>query len=156
MDEFEMRDELRAKRMNIKTFDDLVAFLKDVELNYGNGYGHAPRAIAQAALAVGHYLAGRYGITGFQASCVMWDFICDWQYPSNKSGLKIVNYDNMLYPQYAYKFGKTISTGTWLSIQEEAKARLAERGGAHPDVKAHWESIVAGRIPFGYVISDER
>ena len=156
MDEFEMRDELREKRQNIKTFDDLVVFLKDVETNYGNGYGHAPRAIAQASLAVAWYLAKVYGITRFQADFVMWDFIRDWSFRSDKCGLKIVDYNNMLYPQYNYKFQKTIPSSTWDAIQNEAKKNLEERDGAHPNVRAHWESIVAGKIPFGYTVSDER
>lgn len=155
MDEFAMRDELREKRKNIKTFDELVEFLKDVEKNYGDGYGEAPRAIAQACLAVAWYLANRYGITGFQAGCVMWDFISDWMYSNNRCGMKIVDYDDMLYPQYSYKFGRTITTSTWNSIREEAKKRLEDSEYAHPDVIAHWKSIVAGRIPFGYVISDD-
>lgn len=155
MDEFEMRDELREKRKNIKSFEDLTAFLKDVEENYGNGYGDAPRAIAQAAVAVAWHLADVYGITGFQAGFVMWDFIRDWNYSSNKCGMKITDYDNMLYPQYGYKFEKTISTDTWHALKEEAKKRLAERGEVHPNVKAHWENIVAGNVPFGYTVSDE-
>ena len=85
----------------------------------------------------------------------MWDFIRDWTYSNNKCGMKITDYDDMLYPQYGYKFEKTISTDTWHAIQEEAKKRLAETDYAHPNVKAHWESIIAGNIPFGYTISDE-
>lgn len=155
MDEFKMRDELREKRKNIKTFDELVEFLKDVEKNYGNGYGEAPRAIAQACLAVAWYLANRYGITGFQAGFVMWDFIRDWTYSSNKCGMKIVDYDDMLYPQYSYKFQKTIRTDTWQSIQEEAKNKLSKADYVHPTVKAHWERIASGVVPFGYTISDD-
>ena len=30
----------------------------------------------------------------------MWDFIIDWMYTSNQCGLRIVDYDDMLYPQY--------------------------------------------------------
>lgn len=158
MNEFEMRDELRAKRKNINTLEDLTAYLKDIEDNYGNGYGCAPRAIAQAAVGVAWYFAGKFGITGFQAGFVMWDFIRDWSYSNNKCGMRMVDYDNMLYPQYGYKFEKTISTDTWHAIQEEAKNRLAEKCeyDVHPNVKAHWESIVAGNIPFGYTVSDER
>ena len=160
MNEFEMRDELLEKRKNIKSFEDLTAFLEDVKTNYGNGYGDAPRAIAQASLAVAWYLAGEYGITGFQADFVMWDFIRDWSFTANQCGLKIVDYDDMLYPQYSYKFQKTISSSTWRALQNEAKKRLegdASRGYyAHPDVTAHWKSIVAGRVPFGYVISYEQ
>ena len=44
--EFAVRDELREKRGSIKTFDELVEFLKDVKENYNSGYGEAPRAMA--------------------------------------------------------------------------------------------------------------
>ena len=106
--EFKIRDELVAKRKEIKTFDDLVVFLKDVNDNYGYGYGEAPRAMAQAALAVAWYLSSEFGITGFQAGFVMWDFIQGWTKTHNECGLKLVDYDDMLYPQYDYKFEKFV------------------------------------------------
>ena len=158
MNEFELRDGLAEKRKEIKTFEDLAEFLKYVEENCNCGYGEAPRAMAQASLAVAWYLADKFGITGFQAGCVMWDFICDWMYRSNKAGLKIVDYDNMLYPQYEYKFEKTITPSIWESIQKTARERLEEDGAhgyrAHPDVRAHWRSIADGNLPFGYSVKD--
>lgn len=152
--EFVLRDELREKRANIKTFEELTAFLEYVEKNCNSGYGEAPRAMAQASLAVAWYLADKFGITGFQAGCVMWDFVCGWNYRNNECGLKITDYDDMLYPQYAYKFAKTIRSSVWTELQKEARKRLAERGSAHPAVVAHWQSIVDGVVPFGYTVSD--
>ena len=155
MGEFDIRDELREKRGNIKTFEDLTAFLKDVEENYNCGYGSAPRAMAQASLAVAWYLADKFGITGFQAGFVMWDFILDWNYKSNKCGMRLVDYDDMLYPQYGDEFGKVIQDDVWNSLQEQAKKNLeeCENGrNAHPDVIAHWKSIVDGVVPFGYTV----
>lgn len=153
--EFELRDELREKRKNINNFDELVEFLKYVKDNCNCGYGEAPRAMAQASVAVARYLAGEFGITGFQAGFVMWDFIEDWQFTHNKCGLRIIDYDNMLYPQYDHKFEKTIRSSTWTSLQEAAKDRLEESPGAHPEVRAHWESIVNGQVPFGYRVEEE-
>ena len=154
--EFEIRDELREKRKNIKEFEDLVAFLKDVTENYNCGYGEAPRAMAQAILATGYYLCKEFGITGFQAGCVMWDFIRDWLYSHNQCGMKIVDYDDMLYPQYYNKFEKTISSDTWYALQKKAKENL-EKDNPHtsPRVIAHWQSIVDGTVPFGYRIKKE-
>lgn len=153
MDEFAARDKLREDRKKIKSFHDLATFLKDVENNYNYEYGVAPRSIAQACLAVGWYLSDKMGITSFQAGCVMWDFICDWNYENNKCGLKIIDYDNMLYPQYRHRFEKTIDEGTWRAIQEQAKKNL-ERDNiyTHPDVLNHWRSIVNGEVPFGYKV----
>ena len=153
-DEFEMKEELQAKRKEIKTMEDLVDFLKYVESNCNYDYGVAPRSIAQAALATAWYMAKKMGITGFQAGFVMWDFICDWNYSSNECGLKIVDYDNMLYPQYEDKFEKIISNDTWRSLQKQAQKNLEDRTYVHPAVIAHWESIVRGEVPFGYVVKD--
>lgn len=77
MNEFEIRDKLKTDRKEIKSFDDLVNFLKEAR-EYNFDYGGAPRAIAQAALATAWWFAGDFGITHFQASFMMWDFIIDW------------------------------------------------------------------------------
>lgn len=73
--EFEVKEELQKKRKEIGSFEELTAFLKDVSDNYNVGYGSSVRAIGQAALATTEYLAKQFGITGFQASCVTWEFI---------------------------------------------------------------------------------
>lgn len=157
MNEFELRDKLVEMRKKIETFEDLTEFLKYVEENCNEDYGGAPRSMAQACLAVGWYLSEKFGITGFQAGFVMWDFILGWAYTNNKAGLKMVNYDDMLYPQYWDKFEKTIRPDIWESLQKAAKENLEEDRGypVHPDVLAHWESIVAGNVPFGYVVKDD-
>lgn len=152
--EFKTRDDLRAKRKNIKTFDDLVEFLRDVKDNYNIGYGDAPRAIAQAALGVAWFLSDDFGITGFQAGCVTWDFISDWTHTGNKTGMKLVNYDDMLYPQYSDKFEKTLTPNIWECMMKEAKKMLEENPDAHPDVIKHWKSIADGNPPFGYTVAE--
>jgi hypothetical protein len=154
-DEFVVRDMLREKAKDIETFDDLVDFLKYIKDNCNTGYGTAPRAMAQAALAVSHYLSGEFGITGFQAGFVMWDFITGWTYTGNKCGLKMVDYDNMLFPQYGYKFEKTISSDVWESLKKQAEENLKDKQYAHPDVIAHWQSIVDGKVPFGYSVKED-
>lgn len=157
MNEFELRDKLVDMRKEIKTFEELTEFLKYVKENCNEDYGGAPRAMAQACLAVAWYLSDEFGITGFQAGFVMWDFILGWIKTHNQTSLKLVDYDDMLYPQYWDKFEKTISPDTWEAIQKAAKKNLEEDRGypVHPNVQAHWESIVAGNIPFGYVVKDD-
>ena len=154
LDEFKMRDLLKEKRKEIKDLDDLMEFLKYVKENCNYGYGVAPRSIAQAALATALYLSNEFGITGFQAGFVMFDFIRDWNFSNNKCGLKIIDYDDMLYPQYYDKFEKTISRETFEELQKEAEENLKNTEYAHPNVVAHWESIVEGKVPFGYKIKD--
>ena len=153
--EFAVRDKLAEQRKKIKTFEDLTAFIKDVEEHYNCGYGEAPRAIAQAALAVGWYLSSKFGITGFQAGATMWDFITGWKMLDNKCGLKLVDYDLMLYPQYYYKFNKTISSDTWEALQKQAQENLNSSEPACQSVKTHWQNIVDGKVPFGYTVIDD-
>ena len=155
MNEFELRDKLKDERKNIDTFDDLINFLRNIKDNYNCGYGEAPRAIAQASLAVAWYLSREFGITGLQAGTVMWDFIHDWLYTTNECGMRLVNYDEMLYPQYEYEFQKTISLDTFKSLQKKAQQLIETNGEyAHPAVIEHWKSIAAGNIPFGYTIKE--
>lgn len=92
-------------------------YIQNIRDNYNIGYGTAPRAIAQAALATSYYLADVFGITCFQASCVMLDFIKDW----SLFGLRITDYDDMFYPQYNHKFQKTISKDAFEALQKEAE-----------------------------------
>lgn len=150
--EFVVKKELQEKRKQIENFESLIEFLKDVKENYNTGYGEAPRAIAQASLAVCDFLSRDFGITGFQASFVMWDFIIDGWYWNNKCGLRMVNFDDMLYPQYDYKFAKTISAEQFEKIKEQAKENLDKTKYAHPDVVKHWKSILDGKVPFGFTI----
>lgn len=154
LDEFKMRDLLKEKRKEIKDLDDLIEFLKYVKENCNYNYGVAPRSIAQAALATAWYLSNEFGITGFQAGFVMFDFIRDWNFSNNKCGLKIIDYDDMLYPQYYDKFKNTISRETFEELQKEAEENLKNTEYAHPNVVAHWQSIVEGKVPFGYKIKD--
>jgi hypothetical protein len=209
----------RAKDM---TIEKLPEFLRELTEDYSHDYGticHAVSIAAQAAAwSVNHSKQG--GITGFQAGAIMWEFIREWMYSSNKTGLKIIDYDEFLFPQYQYEYEKTISSSTWKAIQqlaidnmvdsirsyqqymkdrdqykkdiavfvekypdyydrpkyykkicmgtsEEWEAeRLKEESGfefspdnpydprADKDVRAHWDSIIRGQIPFGYIISD--
>ena len=91
----------------------------------------------------------------------MWDFIFGWQKRNNKTSLKLVDYDEMLYPQYAYKFEKTISKDTWKQIQKAAKDLLEEARkntktqNVHSLVYQHWKEIASGKVPFGYELSAE-
>ncbi len=43
---------------------------------------------------------------------MMWQFITNWMSEYKDKPLRLVNYDKMLYPQYAGDFSKTISKET--------------------------------------------
>ena len=145
------------KQAQEQTIDTLSQFINHLMNDYQHDYGticHALSAIALAAV----YAADKSpqgGITGFQASFIMWDFIRQWMYPSNECGLRLVNYDDMLYPQYQYKFEKTISNTAWNKLQQEAKNLLENyNNDAVNEVVTHWRSIADGQVPFGYIVTE--
>lgn len=148
------------KEANKQTMETLPAFMSHVMNDYEHDYGTVCNAIAACAIAAAWAAntapGARGGITGFQAGFVMWDFVRQWSYTSNKCGLKMVDYDKMLYPQYEYRFEKTISKETWQAIQKRAAELLEESGDyAHDAVTEHWRSIASGNVPFGYKVVEE-
>lgn len=146
-----------------QTLETLPAFINHIMGDYEHDYGTVCHAVAACALAAA-YAANNSengGITGFQASFVMWDFIRQWEKPNNKTALRLVDYDEMLYPQYAFKFERTISPDVWALLQNEAvkklgaAANLADGHEVHGAVVDHWKSIAGGKVPFGYTIKED-
>ncbi len=116
------------KKSKAATLETLPDFLKELSERYNHDYGTICHAVAIGATAAAWAMnkSDQGGITGFQAGAIMWEFIRNWNYSSNKTGLKIVDYDNFLYPQYQDQFEKTLSASTWESIKEEAVKNIYE------------------------------
>lgn len=145
------------KEAQNQTLDTLTQFIDHLMTDYSHDYGTICHAIAASAIAA-TYAADKSpqgGITGFQASFIMWDYIKQWMKPNNKCGLKLIDYDDMLYPQFENKYAKTISSDTWRRLQEEAAKNLKTVDYACDEVRAHWQSIVDGKIPFDYIVRDD-
>lgn len=106
--------------------------------------------------ALGDMLCGELGMTGFQASYTMFNFILMFKYRHNKTSIKLVDYDNMLYPQYAYLFAPTLPKDVWERMQTAAKNLLRDHANeyVHPAVRDHWQSIADGIVPFGYIVKN--
>ena len=216
-----------------QTVDTLPEFVRHLVENYQHDYGTICHAITAAGLA-GKYAVENSptgGITGFQAGCCMWGIVRQWSYKNNKCGLRILDFDKLLYPQYENMFKSiSISKDSLEMVRKEAAARIAEHNKSvkdwrtvhckwvedlekfkadvtewqkqhpeyptyednpdfykhlscgtgreweeerkkeesgfmfepmepcepsiHPDVMAHWQSIVNGWIPFGLQIDD--
>ena len=154
-EEMHLEKEWFEQASKIETIDQLTEFINHLFGDYNHDYGTACRAIGAAAVATAWYGAHVEGITGFQAGFVMWDFIRHWTKTTNKCGMKLVDYDDFLYPQYRYKFEKAISKDVWESIQEQAKNNLLSDEHACPEVRNHWQKIVSGMVPFGYEVEDD-
>jgi|WetSurMetagenome_2_1015567.scaffolds.fasta_scaffold187732_2 hypothetical protein len=137
------------------TEETLPAFIHKLINDYVHDYGTICHAVAAAAIAgayaIEHSPTG--GITGFQSGAVMWEFVQEWLHERGKP-LALVRYENMLYPQYQYKFEKIISQETWEWLQERAKRELnnTSNNTANPSVVSHWKDIVEGKVPFGYKV----
>lgn len=116
------------------TLDALPDFISHLINDYQHDYGTVCHALAAGALATLWAMNStpQGGITGFQASAIMWQLIRQWSYPGNKTGLRIIDYDKFLYPQYEDDFTqKAISKSMWECIQKEAENNIKEADEAH-------------------------
>lgn len=106
----------------------LKAFINHLEEDYIHDYGTICHACAAAAIAGASAMnkSSQGGITGFQAGAVMWEFVRAWNKAGNKTGMKFVDYDDFLYPQYADKHKKTIPMFVWKALQNEAKKLISQ------------------------------
>jgi hypothetical protein len=150
------------KEAKEQTLETLPAWLKHLSEDYEHDYGTICHAIALAAYAAARAVdaGSQGGITGFQAGAVMWEFMRIWN--GIEGPARLLQYENMLYPQYEDRYNKTISKSTWEWLQKEAKkkltdvaeARLAGRSEPSPTIIDHWQTILDGKIPFGYTVED--
>lgn len=158
MTEQEYKDYIYEKANNIKTKEDLDNLLAEItDTHEAFDYGKICYAISAAMLATLNYIDRSEvgGITGFQASIIGWEMIRMLFCFDEDAVLKLVNYSDMLYPQYKHQFDKTIEKGLWIHLQEQAKQKLERCKNAHPDVIKHWKKIAAGEVPFGYEVNDK-
>lgn len=146
-----------AKKMDAA---GLPAFVERVVTQYQHDYGTIVMACAAAAVAAAHtvnHSSPQGGISGFQASSVMWEFIVRWMH--YESPMALLQYGDMMYPQNVDKF-TTIGKSTWEWLQSEAKDRVAARSLGRdivPVVDAvmdHIRSIADGKVPFGFTVRE--
>jgi hypothetical protein len=139
---------------------ELADFVKHLVDDYQHDYGTICHAVAAAGLAAMRTVdanPANGGITGFQASIVIWEVIRGWGVFDN--GPKwIQTAEKLCYPQYSDQFA-TISLSTWTWVQKHCKAKLDAIAHetdpfAHSDVITHWKKIVAGEVPFGLTVVD--
>ena len=119
-----------AKKAKIDQLPDVINSMLD---GHEHDYGTICHVTAIAALAGANAVnnSEQVGISGYQAGAVMWEFIREFLYTSNKIGLKITDYDNLLFPQYADNFDKTITANAWSALQKAAAEKMIESEAAH-------------------------
>jgi len=132
-----------SKEIWPKSSKQLVAYIK--KLSEGeHSYGTCVYAMSLAAVATFHFMSHKLGVTGFQAGCADMDILRRTR--NYKHGFMIIDYGNLLYPQYddiehyptrEYLIQENIK---WLG--KEAKKSLQDSETAHPEVRAWWERLV--------------
>jgi hypothetical protein len=144
-----------ARSEYMRNHFELTEFLKVLMTNYNHDYGTVIHAMTAGAIAAIHVMNSdefQGGITGFQASCMMWEFMKRFNYLDGP--MRLLRFEHMLYPQYEYNFDKTISKETWEWLQNEAKERILSCDAADK-VYDHWQTIIDGKVPFGYKIKED-
>lgn len=139
-----------------QTLETLPSFLNYLMEGFSHDYGTTCHALAAGACATAWAMNNHAngGITGFQAGAVMWEFIKGWNMSDNKCGMRLIDYDNLCYPQYIYKFqGSSISKHTFKAVQNRCREFYEKHDNyTHPDVLRHWQDIIEGNMPEGITI----
>jgi hypothetical protein len=139
-----------------QTGETVAEFIRHLSEDYQHDYGTICHAIAAGAIGAAWAIerSPSGGITGFQAGCIMWGFIQNWMTEYKESPVRLLNYRDLLYPQYAHKF-RAIPTDTWEWAQKEAQKVLQDAPDyMHREVKAHLQSVADRVVPFGLVVEE--
>ena len=149
----ELIEQWEKEAKEVKTPDELALFVTKLITEYTHDYGTVVRATTAVMMASFSVVdkSPQGGITSFQAGFIAWDMIKEFM--GIQGAAKILDYDNLLYPQYSEKFEKTLTKELWEQIQQKAKGKLSENNEhTNSRVISHWQSIVNGVLPFGFVI----
>lgn len=137
MTEKEMRE---AEVPTFDTLDELTDYIRSLT-EREHDYGTAVYAVSMAAVAAFYYIAGRLGLTGFQASCADLDIIRRTRRMNGP--FMLVRGEDMLYPQYNIESKVREAMNEWLPwAGEQARKKLAEPlVHVHPDVLQRWQEL---------------
>ena len=128
--------------------EQLVEYINSL-VGQKHNYGTCVYAMSMSAVAAFNYVAHKLGVTGFQASCAGLDILARTR--RMKRGFMVVDFANLLYPQYLNEEHFPSFTTLIYShadvLSKEAKKLLAENSSAHPDVLAHWKYLAGLKAP---------
>lgn len=145
MTEKQMQEAEPPKLRNLDGLTDYITSLVDRPHDYGT----CVYAMSLAATAAFNFVASQLGVTGFQASCADLDIIRRTR--GIKGPFRIVEYDNLLYPQYcdSERFPSHRDLLNNKDVREhlrtEAARLLAETEHASERVREHWSEIASDK-----------
>lgn len=139
MNEQDLRE---YKELWPKSIGELSRHIQEL-IERPHDYGTCVYAMSLASCAAFNYVAHKLEVTGFQASCADIDFISRTR--SMKNGFKILDFENLLYPQYLNEehfpgYAMLIEKHKE-SLKASAEKLLEESPNSHPEVIAHWKKL---------------
>jgi len=140
MTEFELREYDVPWPKNVKELNKIIAQI----VNREHDYGTCVYAMSIAATATFYYVSHKLGVTGAQARCADLNILNRMR--RFKHGFRILNFDDLLYPNSLDKFDQSsgddiIENAEWL--KGEAIKLLKDHPDSHPNVIAHWKRLAA-------------
>ena len=126
-----------------RSIKKLVAYIE--KLSDGeHSYGTCVYAMSLAAVATFNFMSHKLGATGFQASCADLDILSRTR--NYKHGFMIIDYTNLLYPQYDnsehFPTREDLIQKNIKRLGKAAKKLLQDSETAHPEVRAWWKELV--------------
>lgn len=150
MEQTEFEKKYKGKE-NVKNIDEFASLLKQATAD-ADDYGSIVMCCALMMNAAFHLVDNgpSGGITGFQASCLMWEMVKKYGMYSDNVPLRLIDYSDLLYPQNEHKFN-SLPKETWEWAVKEAKEKLQKEdvNTWHPSVFYHIKDIAEGQVPFG-------
>ena len=138
-------------------FDDgsLKNLLDHIANDYNLDYGTQAKATAAVAFAAASAFANEARLTHFQWEAASMDLLGRMMCPFNKLGYEFLDYDDLMYPQYEYRFTeRKISAAGAKKLKEEAQKMLDKDGGyyAAPYVRDWWKKLARGEFPSWLIV----
>jgi hypothetical protein len=136
--ELEMRN---TKAASPDTVAELTEYIESL-LAMNHDYGTCVYAMSLAAVAAFNLVAGKLGVTGFQAGMADLDILRRTR--GMDGPFLIIKGEDMLYPQYDLHGKLAEALKEWQPwASEQAKKKLAESPNAHEAVIQRWQDLAA-------------
>jgi len=128
----------------IETEDQLLDIIRQL-VDRSHTYGTCVYAMSIASVATFRYIVHKLGVTGFQASCADLDILRRTR--NMNHGFRIVDYKNLIYPQYCdsehFPCYLELIRDNLSELQNLVKERMEESSDIHPAVFNHWKWILS-------------
>lgn len=123
-----------------KSEEQLLSYIRSL-VNKNHDYGTCVYAMSMAAVSAFYYVCSKLGVSGFQSSCADLDILKRLR--NFKLGFKIINYEDLLYPQNDVSISEDNLIKKNLKIlAKEAKKLLKTSNDADIQVKERWQYII--------------